>query len=521
PSQRLKALAPNTDWDALGQDGILMKTAGKNLLLAGGRPRGTLNAVYTFLEDVVGCRWWTSSENFIPSKPTLEVLDLDVTYTPKLRYREAFYLGAFNGLFSARLKCNGHHHAVPPEYGGHYHLLGWCHTFFQLLPPDKYFAEHPDWYSELGGKRSREHSQLCLANEAMRKELTRVALEWIRKKPEAGMISISQNDWHGQCQCAKCRELEEAEGAASGPLIHFVNAVAEDIEREFPGFLVETLAYTYTRKPPLRVKPRRNVVVRLCTIECDFARPLDSDANAKFRDDLAAWSAIAPNLYVWDYVTNFSNYILPHPNLRVLAPNLRLFAQHHALGVFEQGDSGCSVGDFVRLRAWLLAHLLWDPSRDDQALIREFLAGYYGPAAPHLAAYLDLVHNAVLRAGVLLKCYMQEAPYLTLDDLNAAARLFAEAEKAVAGDPVLSRRVRRERLPLDHVWLKRYDFLKRTARLQEKPFLGPADLVAASDEFIQLARESRAEQYAEGRRFSDLETALRSRARPQTPPPAE
>ena len=111
--------------------------------------------------------------------------------------------------------------------------------------------------------------------------------------------------------------------------------------------------------------------MRLCSIECSFVQPLEGKQNETFCNDIRAWSRVAPHLFIWDYVTNFSNYILPHPNMRVLAPNIRFFVDNHVIGLFEQGDSGCSVGDFVRLRAWLLAHLMWDPRRDPQLLIRE------------------------------------------------------------------------------------------------------------------------------------------------------
>ena len=53
---RVKVLLPKQDWDSLGSDGIVIKTVGKNLILAGGRPRGTLYAVFQFLQDEVGCR---------------------------------------------------------------------------------------------------------------------------------------------------------------------------------------------------------------------------------------------------------------------------------------------------------------------------------------------------------------------------------------------------------------------------------------------------------------------------------
>ena len=108
----------------------------------------------------------------------------------------------------------------------------------------------------------------------MRRELVRNALALLRRSPGAGMISISQNDCQGNCRCEKCKAIEEEEGAPSGLMIRFVNAVAEQIEKESPNVLVETLAYQYTRKPPRHARPRGNVVVRLCSIECSFVQPL-------------------------------------------------------------------------------------------------------------------------------------------------------------------------------------------------------------------------------------------------------
>lgn len=519
---RIKELAPDLNAAALGHDGIVIRSVGKDLILTGRPPRGTLYAVYTFLEDVVGCRWWTSTESFIPKRATLEIGAQSVTQTPRLRYREAFYRDAFAATFAARLKLNGHHHRIPAELGGHYSFAGFVHTFYPLVPPAKYFAAHPEWYSEIRGKRTAEHAQLCLTNDEMRKELTKNALALLRKTPNAGLISISQNDWHGRCECAKCKAIEDEEGSPAGLLVRFVNAVAEDIEKAFPDVLVETLAYQYTREPPRLVKPRKNVVIRLCSIECSFVQPLSGPQNEKFRKDIEGWSRIAPQLFIWDYVTNFSNYILPHANMRVLAPNVRFFVDHRTIGLFEQGDAGSSVGDFVRLRAWLLAHLMWNPQADEKALIREFLGGYYGPAAPHLAAYLDAIHDAAEGSKVYLRCFMHDTSgWLSLDDLNRASRLFDQAQAAVANDPTLSARVRRERLPLDHVWLQRYHGLKRLARAKGVEFLGPKDPVAAAAEYVRLAKEWKVGQYAEGRPFAEYAESLMRSFRPAGPPPEQ
>jgi hypothetical protein len=527
-SQDFARAYPHEDLPSLKHDGIILRTAGDKLYLLGGRPRGTLYAVYTFLEDVVGVRWWGSrpDETFLPTKPTLTVPDLNQRYLPQLQYREAFYRGAFDGIYAARSKCNGHFARTTDAYGGHYRILGWCHTFDQLLPPAKYFAAHPDWYSELGGKRVARDAQLCLSNPDMRRELTAQALAWLRRDPAAGMISIAQNDCGGACQCAACRQVLAEEGAESGNLLRFVNAVAEDIEKEFPGTLVETLAYTYTRTPPKLTRPRPNVIVRLCSIECSFAQPLETgQQNQKFKQDIERWSAIAPQLYIWDYVTDFASYIIPHPNLRVLAPNLRFFVNHKTIGLFEQGDAGCSCSDFPELRAWLLAHLMWDPARDDQALIRTFLQGYYGPAAEPLRQYIDLIHDAVAKANVYLPCYAPDPlSWMDLDTASQASRLFASAQERVKQDATLSDRVRRARLPLDHSWLHGYHRWKRLATLAEKPFAGPPDPRAAVDDFIRTARRFAVGDYREGAPFASYEPTLH-RLFPApaktAPPPAE
>ena len=206
PSTQCRQLLPDIEPEQLPHDTIIIKAVGNKLVLTGRPPRGTLYAVYSLLEDVVGCRWWTSNESWIPKTPSLHITaTLDIQHTPPLRYREAFYEDTFDGPTAARFKLNGHHHRVGPEYGGHYQFVGFVHTFYPFLPPAKYFADHPEWYSEIDGKRTATQAQLCLTNAEMRAEMVKVVLERLRSQPEAGFVSISQNDWHGRCLCDACR----------------------------------------------------------------------------------------------------------------------------------------------------------------------------------------------------------------------------------------------------------------------------------------------------------------------------
>jgi hypothetical protein len=455
-------LGKEYDYAGLGDDGIVVRTVGDDIILTGGRARGTMYAVQTFLEDVAGVRWWTSSEATIPRRPTLTVeIPLDIRYVPKFRYREVFNADVMykpRAEFATRLRLNGQHQNISREMGGHYSLLGWCHTSFALIPPNEHFAKHPEWFAMLDGKR-QTGSQLCLTNRKMQKALIARALDWVRKNPDAGMISVSQNDTHGPCQCPDCAAVVAEEGSESGPWIRLCNAVAAEINKEFPEFLVETLAYQYTRKPPKKTKPSKNVLVRLCSIEANFAKPLSSDANKEFGDDLRGWKAIAPNLFIWNYVTNFANYLIPHPNMTSLAADLRFFADHNVIGVFEQGDySNDRAGDFLPLRTWLLAKLLWDPSQDQEKLTQEFLTGYYGPAAPHLAKYLHVVNAPAENEQFRIGCYNGSTTFLSDAAIEQALKHFDDAARAVAGDKELERRVLREKLAIDHVRLLRFDF---------------------------------------------------------------
>ena len=527
-SATARRLLAGLSLDSLSPDAIVIRTVGRDLVLAGHARRGTLHAVYTFLEDTVGIRWWTATEVHIPKCPTLRIAPLDVVYRPKVPDRATRYLelsdGCFTnhslvtaeeqramGIFSSRLRLNGHdHYSIPEEYGGPNGLIGWVHTFYQingLLPVAQYFDKHPEWYSLIKGERRKERSQLCLTNEEMRREMVRVVKERIRQNPGATIISVSQNDWRGNCECEKCKAIDEHEGTPAGSLIHFINAVAEEVEKEFPHILIETLAYQYTRTPPKHVRPRHNVVVRLCSIECSFSEPLangTNEINAAFRRDMEGWGRISSQLYIWDYVTNFSDYLAPHPNFHILATNLRYFVNNRAMGIFEQGDSGCRVGHFVRLRAWYLAHLLWNPDADEKQLFETFMKGYYGAAGPHLSRSIEIIDEAGRRAKVPIRCYIQDTgTWLPLADLTQAWDCFEKAAAAVAGDPVLAQRVRRERLPLDYVWLQRYDSLRREARQSGVAFRGPEDPQAALAEFRTLLQQYNAGEYRQGRRVPE------------------
>ena len=450
------------DWAALGTDGFRLTTRGKHLLILGSPVRGTLYGVYEVLERFGGCRWYASWHSVIPTLDALDVPALDETQVPAFALREPYWFDMFNGDFAARNKVNGSAMRLAEKHGGNIRFGGglFVHTFEKLCPSEEFFDAHPEYFSEINGKRVKGQTQLCLTNPDVLKIVTERLLERIRKDPAAKLFSVSQNDWYNGCTCAECKAIDEREGSQAGTLITFVNRVAEAVEKEFPDVWIETLAYQYTRTPPKTVRPRHNVVPRLCTIECDFSCPLDKSPfaqNKKFMEDIKGWSAITDKLFIWDYVTNFRNYIAPFPNINALQGNVRVFKANNVVGLFEQGAYQGRHGEFAELKAWLLAKWLWNPGLPQEELITDFLDGYYGKAAPFVRGYIDTLHTQYTDPENKPLSIFADVLNLELDNRFDTRLLiiWSQAMEAVKDSPAHRYNVRMSTIPVDFALLAR------------------------------------------------------------------
>ncbi|MBI1849449.1 MAG: DUF4838 domain-containing protein [Planctomycetes bacterium] len=457
PSASLNARHSGIDVASLGAEGFVLETAGADWIVAGGRPRGTAYAVQSLLERC-GRRVLSSKVVAMPgAKIAAELAPLHVREVPRLEYREPFFTDAFDRAFALANRANGDNHHLTDADGGKVSYAHFVHTFYEIVPPDRYFGEHPDYFSLVKGARTHENAQLCLTNPDVLRITIDTVKKWMRESSRATIFSVSQNDCHNPCECDACRAIDDAEGSHAGSLLAFVNRVAEAIETEFPDKVIDTLAYQYTRKPPKTIRPRKNVIVRLCSIECCFSHPIETcPKNASFRDDLVGWSKLTDRLYVWDYVTNFAHYLQPLPNVHVLVPNIRFFADHGVRGIFEEGNySRGGGGEMNELKAYVLARGLWDPSIDARRTRDEFLDGWFGKAAPPIAKWLDRLEEVTRTDDLHATIYdPPSAKYLRDEVLAFGESCFAEAER-LAGDEVVRARVRTAGLAIRWVRLQR------------------------------------------------------------------
>ena len=439
------ALLDGVDTTGLGTDGLHLQTVGNDLLILGSPERGVLYGVFEFFERYMGVRWFAPDCTYIPAAPQA-LPRIDFRYVPPFEWRDISYRAFREPWFAAVHRLNGQHAALPPEMGGHIAFAnGFGHTFHSFVSPEEYGQTHPEYFSEIRDERHTESNstQLCLTNP----DVLRIVIDKTRNilrnsPPNRPIVSVTQMDTGFWCECPKCAAIDEREGSHAGSVLWFVNQVADAIKDEFPHAYIDTFAYTYTRKPPKHIRPRDNVIVRLCSIECDFSRPHNdrhSPYNRAFHDDLDGWSKITKNLYVWDYTQNWYCHQQPHPNFHVLQPNIRFFAEHGVKGLFEQASPTSPHSDFEYLKGYILARAMWNPGVKWRELLDEFVSVYYQDAAPYIHAYIDLITKKVRDDNYYL-AFDSKLEWMDYDTVVAADAIFQRAF-AATNDPVIKERL--------------------------------------------------------------------------------
>jgi hypothetical protein len=294
--------------------------------------------------------------------------------------------------------------------------------------------------------------------------------------------------------------------------------VADEVAKKHPNVTVGTLAYRYSRKPPKTIKPRPNVMVQLCSIECCMMHAIDDPTcpgNVSFCDDLREWGRICDKIGIWNYNTVFIDYLLPCPNLHVIGDNVRYFVANQAKGVFMQAVF-TPAGEMSDLRNYILSRILWDPTLDDIALRDEFIRLHYGRAGGPIREFLDLTQENVLVKDLHRYCFGNALNY-GIDETIAAKGMafFADAMRCAENETVRSRVEKASmcayRAAIDSVWERAWmvpilpiEETDETLRLK-----------ALVDHFFRLCRKYGATELREGEPISimkgRIEAALGSK----------
>jgi len=433
--------------DDLDDEELLVVVEKDSVTITGGRPRGVLYGVYQFFEDGFGVRFLTFDHTHVPKADDVEIPIGEFRYNPPFSFRWSYYReNSEQPAFAARLRVNTV--TTDEKLGGKtpQNLIG--HSFHALLPFSKYGAEHPEYYALFEGKRDTNTDaggpQLCVSNQEVIEEVAKNAISALDKMPGIKNISVSQADTARYCHCENCEAINQAEGTPMGSNLALVNAVAEKIEEKYPDVKVGTLAYWYTRKAPKTIKPRHNVQIQLCSIECCTLHPIDDptcEKNTAFCQDMKDWSSMCKDIWVWNYNTNFRYYDLPFPNLRVIGPNVRYFLENSVKGVFMQANGNGTSGELSNLRNYLISRMLWNPSLDDKAVLEEFVRLHYKSASQPILDYINMFHNNAEQKGLNPGCFPSPADVGLDPEMCQTIMAYFNKALELADDDIIKARV--------------------------------------------------------------------------------
>lgn len=416
-------------------------------------------ATFAILESW-GCRYLSPSVTYTPALSEL-VITKDYTFDPLVKTRtvhaKLFYE---NPEFAAkrRVTTSGFPGFVPSAA---------VHTFHKFIPEKNYYSSHPEFYALV--KNKRLPTQLCLSNDTVYRISRDSVAEYFKRYPEAGVISVSQDDNTQYCECERCAAYDKQEGTPAASMIRLVNRIA----RDFPTKTISTLAYQYTRKAPKTLRPEANVLVTLCSIECDRSAPI-AEKSKDFETDLIEWGRLGATLQIWDYTTQFTNFLAPFPNLETIQPNIQLFVRNGANWIFEQHSHNTS--ELYELRCYLMSNLLWDPYASYDKLLTEFCELYYGKASSAVLAYVDGMEKSIKEyPKFFLFLYGDPAQgfdsWLSGQKLSQYQQLFNQSEQLVKDQPQLLERLNKARIGLDYATLEYFRTNKAPFELKNKTLL--------------------------------------------------
>lgn len=457
-------------------DGYALVARQGKLAIVAKRPRGCLYGVYDWFHRFAGARWYYPGKDGekLPRNPELAVADCTIVDNPAFAYRNFNLVASYamhetidwmvrnrlqppvgkirqalNYIMPISARYDYRRYGAVEEVGGH---------IFSSLLSDSLFAEHPEYFAEVGGKRipqtnekHRWQAQPCATNPDGLRIMGEAVAKSVTSRPGIERLIILNNDCGGWCQCAECtRRFGKSE---SDRFWNIANTLSAYAKKANPDVMVDIHGYQTFQGPPKTVKPGKDADVNVCVHHRCYVHAVGDPAcpyNERYRRIMRQWRALVHGtLGTYEYTNCLPGWgFLPIE--RTVYDDI---AWYHELGCTKYIDEvlpldGNSQGkaipkDHYRGYAFLhyvQARALWDPKLDFDALFDEFCAFYYGAAAKPMKHFRLVLRKGLEKSGLYLcygskddelwRCLPNEKVVKALqDDLAAAAA-------AVADDPV-------------------------------------------------------------------------------------
>ena len=480
---------------------------GGNIYLYGEGKRGNVNAVYDFLRDVLGCRWYNvTGDRKIPRQKKLVLGEFRRSVIPSIPYitadRVATYpdwrdfarRSALVDLWDTNLSTYGAHagqRIIPSGLVPFGKRVGNTPSGLKYFKDKAYFRDHPEYFS-LGedGKRGIG-LQLCYSNLQMRDEFERNVEIMLKAEKyhddEMRLLGIGQDDHIGKfCCCRNCEALEKKWQHEAGPYYDFLMDMSKRFAKTHPKLLLCFLAYNQTQQPsPLMKHLPYNLLPSYAPLAwTDFGKPLDSEANRREKQLFADWAKLVERMHWWAYPTPYNRPTGSYTviaNIHRIAENYRLAYKYKVFVAYNQFGTGpYDAFGFNDLRLYLLCELCRDIRADEAAIVREYTDVCYGPAAVPMREYLAELERLELENPQFLRWNpdVLAQRYITGENLVRWQKHFERMEQLKGLTPRHRLNIRRARFNIDLALLAKWPYLTEAERNET----GPAEAVIARAE---------------------------------------
>lgn len=467
-----QVLEDDERYETLGDEGftIAVREDG-NLYITGGKWRGCLYGVYEFLEAYIGWRFVTNIEvvdeittdsYFVYEADLIEIpVGTEDTQVPSFAYRQ----GRFKQVEKTKTTSLGIMHkendtirksSVYNGYG-----FGKASNHGLLRGPIQNGYLNLDIVSEAVIKGQ---AQPCFTDEYVIEACIDYYTDDIEKQLALGYeigkeityIDVAQNDNDKFCACKNCYEYIKLDRSNTGPVLYFVNTLAEHFGNEYPGLLVSMFAYWGTTKPPKKTVPLDNVIVTYCfyndieKLNCynhptsgEYCRPEQTYKydfkihNTEYAEEFEGWCEISSKVAVWYYPGNWYFAQMPVSRLKTIREDINYFYEQGAYGVYPCMSSGSSdvLWDIQEyLICYLLLDCQWDADMTEDeywALVEEYLTIFYGEGSTFIMDYFRWQMSASVDECWTVQVYSSPANRLQLskvcEDFETCISFFENA----------------------------------------------------------------------------------------------
>lgn len=423
----VKTLFPKTDFDFQHPEEILIVASPRHLVIAG-RDRlepgsakqyeyGTANAIYTFLQDHLGVRWFWPGElgEDVVKRDRIALAPFEFRYHPQIRSR--------NGLL--------HYSALDTKGYGRSHdwtrrqrlqldslSMEGGHGFGDWW--DRYHEQHPEIFAlQPDGTRSGfpggRNAKLCMSNPKVWSLWLDQVAERLKTNTTQTIFNASPNDgWaSGHCVCPNCTAWDDPKGeprvfnwrkkneerpALSDRDVTFANTLGGLLKEKYPDkdYRVMMLSYGHSRPAPVVARPADNVIMAIVANFFGRTGLVDrgSTRGDTYRQQFEAWAKIVPAM-LWRPNTGSPagwQQGLPDLSVQQTIRDLKDVAAAHCEGVFFDAvwEHWATQGP----QLYIMGQLVWNPSADADAVLADYYHRAFGPAAQPVREYFEAIEKA-------------------------------------------------------------------------------------------------------------------------------